>query len=41
LTRFRFPRDLGLLGVASLSPVAERGLGSFTPTDDGDDPFAG
>ncbi len=31
LTGFRFRRDLGLLGVASLSPVAERGLGSFTP----------
>jgi hypothetical protein len=28
-------------GLLGLSPVAERGLGSFTPTDDGDDPYAG
>jgi phage terminase small subunit len=27
-------------GLLGLSPVAERGL-SFTPPDDGDDPFAG
>ena len=28
-------------GLLGLSPVAERGLGSFTPPSDRDDPFAG
>ena len=28
-------------GLLGLSPVAERGLGTFTPRDDGDDPYAG
>jgi P27 family predicted phage terminase small subunit len=28
-------------GQLGLSPVAERGLGSFTPTDDGGDAYAG
>jgi P27 family predicted phage terminase small subunit len=28
-------------GLLGLSPVAERNLGSFTPPDDGDNPFAG
>lgn len=27
-------------GLLGLSPVAERGLGSFNPPDDADDPFA-
>ena len=27
--------------LLGLSPVAERGLGSFTPNSDGDDPYAG
>jgi phage terminase small subunit len=28
-------------GLLGLSPVAERGLGTFTPTDDDGNPFAG
>jgi len=28
-------------GLLGLSPVAERGLGSFNPPDDDGDPFAG
>jgi hypothetical protein len=36
LTRFRFRR---IWGSGRCQPVAERGL-SFTPTDDGDDPYA-
>jgi P27 family predicted phage terminase small subunit len=28
-------------GLLGLSPVAERGLGSFHPPDDVDDPYAG